>query len=560
MSAVVDEIQGVRCNFCEDGGGVFITSSDGIRCGDCGKKCVAIAPPEDHSKAQSQSEPTLTDPLDSAFEEQCVLPDLPAPEAIPDPVAETTEGAEDDELFPDAVEPPVETAVETAADEEAPVMAEQITTDADVESESTTTEDLALTCQQATVDSPPKAPETSVTLPDDKATYTKVEVENIKQSIADEMMREVESIMAQTQARNKELESELKAMQRSYEKLTLTCAQSAMEKNDKVEALEQMSQLNSQMEADLEGKLQRQERMNELLHLENERLRTAAESDQRDLKEVSTSKVELEVLVSQFQQAETEMTQQIELKELEVRKLKAEWEALKGHAEGTLEQANTEVERLSGMIRTTETATMESDIRLSKTRDELAVAHSERDDATSRCVLLEQNTREAELKVNGLEEELNKIRVQFADSEATLNEVRKSEKVSQGNATALQSDSMDLRTQLSTARVELADAKSQLSSITQKHESASQGTASASKRLQELEDQNKDLKLESYEWQKKAEGAMNSSSAGDSSEEVARLQVELADMTLQFKAKDDEKAELQKVCDELFQMVEAKGK
>lgn len=550
MSAVVDEIQGVRCNFCEDGGGVFITSSDGIRCGDCGKKCVAIDPPEDHSKAQSQPEPTSTDPLDAAFEEQYAQPDPPAPEAIPDPVAETV-AETTDELFPDAVEPPVETAVKTAAEEVAPVMAEQITTAAVVEPESTTTEDLALTCQQATVDSPPKG---------DKASYTKVEVENIKQSIADEMMREVESIMAQTQARNKELESELKAMQRSYEKLTLTCAQSAVEKNDKVEALEQMSQLNSQMEADLEGKLQRQERMNELLHLENERLRTAAESDQRELKEVSTSKVELEVLVSQFQQAETEMTQQIELKELEVRRLKAEWEALKGHAEGTLEQANTEVERLSGMIRTTETATMESDIRLSKTRDELAVAHSERDDATSRCVLLEQNTREAELKANGLEEELNKIRVQLADSEATLNEVRKSEKVSQGNATALQQDSMDLRTQLSTARVELADAKSQLSSITQKHESASQGTASASKRLQELEDQNKDLKLESYEWQKKAEGAMNSSSAGDSSEEVARLQAELADMTSQFKAKDDEKAELQKVCDELFQMVEAKGK
>merc|ERR1711865_368732 len=163
-------------------------------------------------------------------------------------------------------------------------------------------------------------------------------------------------------------------------------------------------------------------------------------------------------------------------------------------------------------------------------------------------------------RVGDLEEENHKLKLQVADSEATLNGVRKQEKVSRADVEALQKDAMETRTALSTARVELADAKSQLSSITQKHESASQGTASASKRLQELEDQNKDLKLESYEWQKKAEGAMNSSSAGDSSEEVARLQVELADMTLQFKAKDDEKAELQKVCDELFQMVEAKGK
>ena len=44
---------------------------------------------------------------------------------------------------------------------------------------------------------------------------------------------------------------------------------------------------------------------------------------------------------------------------------------------------------------------------------------------------------------------------------------------------------------LSVARVELADAKSQLSSVTQKHESASQGTASVSKRLSELEAENK---------------------------------------------------------------------
>lgn len=44
MSAVVDEIQGVRCNFCEDGGGVFITSSDGIRfgCELLGLACEAV--------------------------------------------------------------------------------------------------------------------------------------------------------------------------------------------------------------------------------------------------------------------------------------------------------------------------------------------------------------------------------------------------------------------------------------------------------------------------------------------------------------------------------------
>ena len=67
----------------------------------------------------------------------------------------------------------------------------------------------------------------------DKDVYTKAEVEHIKQGIADEvsrycvptcsakvfgqMMREVEAIMQQTQARNKEMESELQAMQRSYE-------------------------------------------------------------------------------------------------------------------------------------------------------------------------------------------------------------------------------------------------------------------------------------------------------------------------------------------------------
>ena len=53
--------------------------------------------------------------------------------------------------------------------------------------------------------------------------------------------------------------------------------------------------------ADLEGKLQAAQRNNQLLHLENERLRTAAESDQRELQEVSTAEAEMKSLIGKFQ-------------------------------------------------------------------------------------------------------------------------------------------------------------------------------------------------------------------------------------------------------------------
>jgi len=562
MSAVVDEIQGVRCNFCEDGGGVFITSSDGIRCGDCGKKCVTIAPPEEPSEAEP--EPTLTDPLDQAFEQECELQNEPEP--VPEVAVEVAAPAPDlpEEIFPDVI-PEVEQPEEAQPEEvvaEVPQQSAPATVVQEIESfetprETSATVEEVFETPQPTVSPPPKAFEESASSTVDKDVYTKAEVEHIKQGIADEMMREVEAIMQQTQARNKEVETELHAMQRSYEKLTLTCAQAAVEKNDKVEELQQLTQMTTHMEADLEGKLQAAQRNNQLLHLENERLRTAAESDQRELQEASTAEAEMRSLIGKFQKTEGEMSEQIEMKDRDLLKAKAEWDALTVHAQETLEGANKEVERLSEMIRNSEATNREGDIRLSKTREELAAANSERDDASSKCALLEQNAQESMQRVGDLEEENHKLKLQVADSEATLNGVRKQEKVSRADVEALQKDAMETRTALSTARVELADAKSQLSSVTQKHESASQGTASVSKRLSELEAENKELKLENYELHKKADSA---GSSADSSGQVAQLQSELAEKIALIETKEAEKAELQKVCDELFQMVEAKDK
>jgi len=63
--------------------------------------------------------------------------------------------------------------------------------------------------------------------------------------------------------------------------------------------------------------------------------------------------------------------------------------------------------------------------------------------------------------------------------------------------------------------------------------------------------------LENYELHKKADSA---GSSADSSGQVAQLQSELAEKIALIETKEAEKAELQKVCDELFQMVEAKDK
>merc|ERR1711988_71211 len=116
---------------------------------------------------------------------------------------------------------------------------------------------------------------------------------------------------------------------------------------------------------------------------------------------------------------------------------------------------------------------------------------------------------------------------------------------------------MEQRTALSTSRVEPAEYKSQMTAFKEKNQNDLQETASVSQRVQDLEAQNRELQLKCDEWKSKAENG-TSAAAGSDSAEVARLQAELEEKSAAVAAILDGKAELQKVCDELFQVMESK--
>lgn len=548
MSAVLEEDLNVVCTFCEDGGGVFINSADGIRCGDCGKKCVPVEPEDTHGPESEAPEKTATDPLSDAFEEH-LEEQQQTDEATDQAPDDATEQAHPEEptLVVDTqtnnlVEPEDQT-FDTPREQQTPEVAPAPKSELAPE---------PLTLVQSAEPTPapnPAAVSVNATATNvDAEMYTAAEVEEIKQQQANEMLAEVEPVLAASQQRNQELETQLKTMTSMYEKMMA-------EKMAANKELEQIAGLTQTMEGKLEAELQAAQRANKLLCINNETLEAAKDAAEEELSSLQETMQQLNSLVTKFQKAETVMSERIEKAEQENVQHGARWDALKTQAEEKLGLANQEIDRLTSTLQQMDSANKEHQSKLSSTQAQLEEANRERAEAVSRCSASEEKEAAAQQAVTSLQQELDNANTKANEAQEQLADAQKAEKIAQAEVSNFKAQMIEQGTLLSTARVELADAKERLQAVTQKANADSNESSVASTRISELERERDDLIIKNHDLQK----AAANSSAGGSSTEVAALQAALEEQKAAVAKVEAEKAELQKVCDELFQMVEAKG-
>jgi len=554
------------CPYCEDEGGILIQTDDGTRCGDCGR--LVEAPPAAEPEPVPEDVVTPTDEPaeiseDPVEEENFEDEELQAPSAsVDEPLCDKSAESLPEDDMPNSLneletalhtedegpgEDPLDAAFEEQLEEQPPQASPPAADPSPVPSPVVVAPSLApspVVNAPSPVPSPVVAPAPApVASGASEADLEQAREDGLEagraemQTMVEEMMMNLEEAMkakADAESAKADVENLLQASM-------LACSKETMEKTKAQSEIQDLVSIIKNSESEHEGDSKALMHQLQKIEMENESMKGMVEADKVVLED---NKSEISDLRQNNERMQAELTQLQDEKEATRQALKQsdrKFELLKDQATAKLDEANSVCDGYESTIEDLRSQLQREQKNSQLTEESLEEARQQASDAEAAMSEMQREAATQQSSVRGLQDEIASLQQSVETLSREKDDALRASKVAKMDAESMSTDMKKARDELSNCKVDLQEAREQLGS------SGSSGDTSAA--LRDSEARNADL-LEQI-------AALKQGGGGGAGDPALLAQLAEKDEALAAKAKEND--ELQKVCDELFQLVEAGG-